>query len=150
MNLKPGLMQIFGRFLSINQVYIFCPNLHKPYLAKTRFWAHFGRFSLENQVSSRFRAGLGDKPAFQTDRTFATPWRRHRLNREIFDGRKRIDNKRTSTHQHDVINKSTYCPWTRQYTNLSAHQPPQSVMPGIKHQHINSEATSITRLAWTC
>jgi hypothetical protein len=37
MNLKPGLMQVFGRFLSINPFYIFCPNLHNPGLAKTRF-----------------------------------------------------------------------------------------------------------------
>jgi hypothetical protein len=52
-------MQVFGRFLPINQVYIFCPDLHSPGLAKPGFKLISAGFSLENQVFSRFRAGLG-------------------------------------------------------------------------------------------
>jgi hypothetical protein len=54
MSLKPGLMQVFGRILSINKVYIFSPNLEKP-----GFELISAGSSLENQVFSRSRAGLG-------------------------------------------------------------------------------------------
>jgi hypothetical protein len=58
MNLKPGLTQVFGRFLSLNQVDIFCPNLRKP------------GFELISAGFQHLEQIWGDKRVFQTESDF--------------------------------------------------------------------------------
>jgi hypothetical protein len=55
MNAKPGFMQVFGRFLSINRWTIFIETFTSKNQVLTSFSAGF---SLKNQVFSRVSAGF--------------------------------------------------------------------------------------------